>query len=36
VKFSPKVVNKFLGRNEEACAEVEVTDDQICKEIIAQ
>jgi len=28
VEFSPEVINIFLGRNEEACAEVEVTDDQ--------
>jgi hypothetical protein len=36
VEFSLEVINRFLGRNEEACVEVEVTDDQICKEITAQ
>lgn len=33
VEFSPEVINKFLGRSEETCAELEVTDNQICKEI---
>ncbi|XP_050909074.1 uncharacterized protein LOC127122839 [Lathyrus oleraceus] len=31
--FSPIVINKFLGRTEEPQAEIEVTDDQVCKEI---
>jgi len=35
VEFSPKVINSFLSRNEKACAEVEVTDNQVCKEITA-
>lgn len=36
VVFSPEVINKFLGRNEEEQAEVEVTDNAIYKEITAQ
>ena len=32
-EFSPEVSNMFLGRNEEACPQLEVTDNQICKEI---
>ena len=36
VTFSPAVINKFLGRTEEPQAELEVTDDQVCKEIIAK
>lgn len=35
VTFSPPVTNKFLGRTEEPQAELEVTDDQVCKEITA-
>jgi hypothetical protein len=31
VIFSPKVINKYLGRDEEPHAEVEVTDNALCK-----
>ncbi|XP_050896246.1 uncharacterized protein LOC127102984 [Lathyrus oleraceus] len=34
--FSPAVINKFLGRTEEPHGELEVTDDQVCKEITAK
>ncbi|XP_050916248.1 uncharacterized protein LOC127131364 [Lathyrus oleraceus] len=34
--FSPAVINKFLGRTEDPHAELEVTDDQVCKEITAK
>ena len=33
LEFSPEVINRFLGRNEEACVKFEVTNNQICKEI---
>lgn len=33
VTFSPTVINKFLGRIDEPQVELEVTDDQVCKEI---
>ncbi|XP_050876846.1 uncharacterized protein LOC127080572 [Lathyrus oleraceus] len=36
VTFSLAVINKFLGRKEEPQAELEVTDDQVCKEITAK
>ena len=36
VGFSPDVINRYLSRSEEACAEVEVTYNQICKEISAK
>lgn len=36
VTFSLAVINKFLGRTEEPQAELEVTDDQVCKEITAK
>ncbi|XP_050896528.1 uncharacterized protein LOC127103303 [Lathyrus oleraceus] len=36
ITFSPVVINKFLGRTEEPQAELEVTDDQVCKEITAK
>lgn len=36
VEFSPEVINRYLGRNEEACAEVEVTDKIVCKKIKAK
>jgi hypothetical protein len=35
VNFSPSIINNYLGRNDEDAAEVEVTDNQICKEITA-
>jgi hypothetical protein len=35
VEFSPEVINKFLGKDEEACDEVEVTNNHVCKEITA-
>ncbi|XP_050915810.1 uncharacterized protein LOC127130897 [Lathyrus oleraceus] len=36
VTFSPAVINKFIGRTKEPKAELEVTDDQVCKEITAK
>jgi len=30
-----QIINKFLGIDEVGVAEVEVTDNQVCKEIIA-
>ncbi|XP_050918845.1 uncharacterized protein LOC127136310 [Lathyrus oleraceus] len=36
VTFSPTVIKKFMGRIEVTQAELEVTDDQVCKEIIAK
>ena len=34
--FSPTVINKFQGRIEEPQVELEVIDDQVCKEITAK
>lgn len=34
--FSLVVINKFLGRTGEPQAELEVIDDQVCKEITAK
>jgi hypothetical protein len=36
VNFSPSVINKYLGRPDEAQPELEVTDNQVCQIIIAQ
>lgn len=36
VTLSPVVIKKFLGRPYEPQAELEVTDDQVCKEITAK
>lgn len=36
VDFSPKIINRFLGRNEEEQVEVEVSDNVICREITAK
>ncbi|XP_050875599.1 uncharacterized protein LOC127079233 [Lathyrus oleraceus] len=36
VTFSPAMINKFLGRIEEPQAKLEVTNDQVCKEITAK
>ncbi|XP_050918943.1 uncharacterized protein LOC127136430 [Lathyrus oleraceus] len=33
VDFSPEVINRFLGRNEEEQAEIEVSENVICREI---
>ncbi|XP_058783733.1 uncharacterized protein LOC131658458 [Vicia villosa] len=33
VSFSPSVINKFLGRTNEAQTELEVTDNQVCQVI---
>ncbi|XP_058759284.1 uncharacterized protein LOC131632562 [Vicia villosa] len=33
VSFSPSVINKFLGKTDEAQAELEVTDNQVCQVI---
>lgn len=35
MEFSPKIINKYLGRCEDEKVEVEVTENVICKEIIA-
>ncbi|XP_050919655.1 uncharacterized protein LOC127137217 [Lathyrus oleraceus] len=35
VTFSPAVIKNFMGKTEEPQAELEVTDDQVCKEITA-
>jgi hypothetical protein len=35
VEFSPAVINKFLGRNEDCYHEVEPTNNQVCKTITA-
>ncbi|XP_058740989.1 uncharacterized protein LOC131613327 [Vicia villosa] len=36
VSFSPSVINKFLGKTDEAQIELEVTDNQVCQVIIAK
>jgi len=36
VVFSPEVINRYLGRIKEAYPEVEVTDNVVCKEIMAK
>ncbi|XP_058753988.1 uncharacterized protein LOC131627173 [Vicia villosa] len=36
VLFSPFVINKFLGRTDEAQTELEVTDNQVCQVITAK
>ncbi|XP_058733024.1 uncharacterized protein LOC131604611 [Vicia villosa] len=36
VSFSPSVINKFLGRTDEAQTELEVTDNQVCQMITAK
>ncbi|XP_050890405.1 uncharacterized protein LOC127095811 [Lathyrus oleraceus] len=36
VTFSPTVINNFLGRNNEGAGELEVTDNQVCREITAK
>lgn len=36
VDFSPEIINKFLGRIEEEQAEIEVSNNVICKEITAK
>ncbi|PNX80093.1 putative envelope-like protein [Trifolium pratense] len=33
VHFSPSIINKFLGRSDEEVAELEVTDNDICRRI---
>jgi len=35
VNFSPNIINRFLGINEEEVAELEVNDNQMCREITA-
>ena len=35
VNFSPNIINKFLGVEETNIPELEVTDNQVCKEITA-
>ncbi|XP_050896780.1 uncharacterized protein LOC127103574 [Lathyrus oleraceus] len=36
VDFSPEIINRFLGKNEEEQAEIEVSDNVICREITAK
>ncbi|XP_050876870.1 uncharacterized protein LOC127080598 [Lathyrus oleraceus] len=36
IKFSPTVINNFLGRDNEGARELEVTDNQVCREITAR
>ncbi|XP_050877276.1 uncharacterized protein LOC127081028 [Lathyrus oleraceus] len=36
ITFSPTVINNFLGRNNEGAGELEVTDNQVCREITAK
>lgn len=36
MEFSPKIINKFLERNEEEKAKVEVSGNVICREITAK
>ncbi|XP_050876646.1 uncharacterized protein LOC127080363 [Lathyrus oleraceus] len=36
ITFSHTVINNFLGRNNEATGELEVTDNQVCREITAR
>ncbi|KAK2385433.1 hypothetical protein QL285_072672 [Trifolium repens] len=35
VMFSPAIINKYLGNNEDGYAELEVTNNQVCKTITA-
>ncbi|XP_050876550.1 uncharacterized protein LOC127080267 [Lathyrus oleraceus] len=36
VDFSPEIINRFLGRNEKEQDKIEVSDNFICREIIAK
>ncbi|XP_050899257.1 uncharacterized protein LOC127106020 [Lathyrus oleraceus] len=36
ITFSPTVINNFLGRKIEGAGELEVTDNEVCREIIAR
>ncbi|XP_050889571.1 uncharacterized protein LOC127094841 [Lathyrus oleraceus] len=36
ITFSPTVINNFLGRKIEGAGELEVTDNQVCREITAR
>ncbi|XP_050909119.1 uncharacterized protein LOC127122888 [Lathyrus oleraceus] len=36
ITFSPTVINNFLGRNNGGAGELEVTDNQVCREITAK
>lgn len=36
VDFSPIIINRFMGRSEEEQAEMEVSDNVICKEITSK
>ncbi|XP_050877020.1 uncharacterized protein LOC127080760 [Lathyrus oleraceus] len=36
ISFSPNVINNFLGRDNEGAGELEVTDNQVCREITAR
>ncbi|XP_050915923.1 uncharacterized protein LOC127131022 [Lathyrus oleraceus] len=36
ITFSPTVINNFLGRKNEGAGELEVTDNQVCREITAK
>jgi hypothetical protein len=35
VKFSPVIINKFLGTKEDGYGELEVTNNEVCKTITA-
>ncbi|XP_050890425.1 uncharacterized protein LOC127095837 [Lathyrus oleraceus] len=36
ITFSPTVINDFLGKDNKAAGELEVTDNQVCREITAR
>ncbi|XP_050915153.1 uncharacterized protein LOC127130132 [Lathyrus oleraceus] len=36
VEFSPNVINRYMGRCDDEYTEIEVTDNQVCKEITAK
>lgn len=36
ITFSPTVINNFLGINNEGARELEVTDNQVCREITSR
>lgn len=36
VEFFPEIINGFMGRSEEEQAEVEVSDNVICREVTAK
>ena len=36
MRFSPSVINKYLGRSDDAQPELEETDNQVCQTITAK